>query len=75
MPAKKDEATDDYVLIIFQETEMAYLVGYTIEDQDDAVWIPKSRIEVGPVKSKTKEGYEIREFQIPDWLAEKKDLV
>jgi hypothetical protein len=69
------ESSDDYLLIIFQETAMAYLVGYAVEDIDDAVWIPKSRISVSSVKSKTKEGYEIREFTIPDWLAEKKDLV
>lgn len=74
MPIKRNEPADDYTLVIYQETPQAYLVGYESDEQDDAVWIPRSRIEVGPVKSKCK-GYEVREFTIPDWLAEKKDLV
>lgn len=74
MPIKQNEPSDDYVLVVYQETEMAFLVGHSSDEQDDAVWIPISRIEVGPVKSKHN-GYDVREFTIPDWLAEKKDLV
>jgi hypothetical protein len=38
------------------------------------VWLPKSRVVLGE-KTGTVEGWAVHEFDIPDWLAEKKDLV
>jgi hypothetical protein len=76
MPLKKNEPYDTYTLILFQTSGAAYLVGYNADDnkKDNAVWLPKSRVVLGE-KTGTVEGWAVHEFDIPDWLAEKKELV
>lgn len=63
-----------YNLVLFHETAKAYLVGREPGDREDdnAFWIPKSQVDVGPLIQK--DGIEWGQFMIPEWLAEEKGL-
>ena len=63
-----------YTLILFHESQNAYLVGREPSDREDdsAFWLPKSRVNMST--SVRKDGIEWGRFEIPDWLAEAKGL-
>lgn len=53
------------------ETKQAILI--TDADDDDAVWLPKSQIEVKDEKEKEDGTYIL--IEIPEWLAQDKGLL
>ena len=61
----------ELTLVLFHETEAAYLVGET-EDRDKAVWLPKSKSErerkIGDIQM-GRRTYEMYEFTLEQWLA------
>jgi hypothetical protein len=60
----------EITLEIHHETERAYLVSET-GNEDDAVWIPKSQIEISdPV-----EVGEAVEITMPEWLAKERGFI
>ncbi len=57
----------EFTVEFVRETDLAVLVGY----EDDEIWLPKSQIEwVGDAE----EGDELR-IQVPEWLAEEKEMM
>lgn len=62
-------------LYVHHETESAYLVSESGGGNDERVWLPKSQVEVGPLRFDKVTGADIRQFGIPDWLAEQEGLV
>jgi hypothetical protein len=74
MPIQQFEPSDKYRLVIFRETEKAWMVARRAADRDSAFWLPKSRIDVQPTGEKDGTCH-IGEFEIPDWLAEKNGLL
>jgi hypothetical protein len=61
-------------LFVFVESEKAYLCGLGMHDRDnpDNFWLPKSQVESDPIY--VKNGIELRQFIIPEWLADEKGL-
>jgi len=56
-------------LMVYHETELAYLMGEPGADRYDAVWIPKSQLE------DDYEVGEVSEVEMPRWLAIDKELI
>ena len=69
----KSQKICDLKLVLFRESEKAFLVGLT-EARDEAVWLPASQVEKGDQCGSTR-GLPIHEFQVPEWLAIDKELV
>lgn len=75
------QPTDVYTLLIFHEThedkedEGAYKVGATLDDRHAGVWIAKSQIEVKRTHKEREGGFEVKDIEVPDWLAENAGLV
>jgi hypothetical protein len=64
-----DKGLIDLALHLHHETEKAYLVSDT-GDNDDTVWVPKSQCELNERK-----GGGVCEFTLPAWLAHGKGLI
>ena len=69
----KHKEVVDLKLVVFHETDRAFLVGLT-EAKDEAVWLPHSQVEKGD-KCGVVRGLPIHKFQVPEWLAIEKELV
>lgn len=63
----------DVQLVVHRETEKAVLVSEA-GDPDDAVWLPKSQVEMYEEVGRHK-FWPIHQFSMPQWLAEEKELV
>lgn len=58
-------------LQVHHETSEAWLVSPD-GDEDEAVWLPKSKVRRG---ERTSRSQEIYAFEVPTWLAQEKGLV
>lgn len=74
MKHKVDDDLIDMRLLLFHETEKAWLVGETA-DKSKAVWIPKSQCEVEEEPVGREGKWPILDFRIPEWLLIDKGLV
>lgn len=61
----------DLTLELRHETARAYLVS---DDGKTEHWLPKTLTEVGDVVGRNKTS-EVRQFTIPEWLAQREGLI
>ena len=67
-----DEAVEISPIVIVRETEKAFAVEFTEDDEDDGTyWIPKSQILDSNINAEGESGW----MEIPKWLATEKGLV
>jgi hypothetical protein len=68
-----DRKLHDMVVFVHQETAGAVLVSEDEKDRENAVWLPKSQIEIEP--KATVLGVLFHDLTLPEWLAIEKGLV
>lgn len=84
MPHSRDATNLDIHLVIFHETDRAWLVGDTGE-REKAVWLPKSQVEVDETRPDGQESeliggipsgraMPICRVVLPEWLAAERGL-
>lgn len=69
----RDERLHDCDLHLHHETPDAILVSDD-GDREQAVWLPKSKIEFEPKPGRAK-GSSVVEVTLPEWLAQEKGLI
>ncbi len=62
----------EFTLVYHRETEFALLVSET--EDSIKIWLPKSQVQVENVET-DRYGTCTLEIEIPEWLAEKKELI
>lgn len=70
-----DEEEALYPLVFHTQTENAYGVTETEDDNEAVIWLPKAQCYATAIADDELEAGKVYSFQVPEWLALKKGLI